>query len=342
MSPTRHSYAWSQLFSLSDKFKGLRSGRARMARRCCVAALLTTVGPLGIMACGGSSHAPGTSAANVSAAQATGTSATLTTATTSTASGASGAHNGTPGTAASKAGRGHSHGSGGAGGTAAGGAVRHRASAPQNHRAGSGGHGGGTHHHGRTVRRVVTGSAIAGAGTAVPTGTGTSSGSGAPNANTGVPYEVHTTSMEPNFQGETMVYYDPTKTHPQIGDVVLFYLPTGSEGGSCGEVMTGGRPCRDPVPGLTKTVSIKRVVGLPGDSIAVRAGQVIRNGQPESGPPTEPCGKDERQGCEFPNAITVPAGHYYLMADNRGLFSEDSRIFGAVPQEAILGTVEGR
>jgi len=107
--------------------------------------------------------------------------------------------------------------------------------------------------------------------------------------------------------------------------------------------MIGGRACANPVPGQTKAklTSFKRVVGLPGDSIAIHEGRVIRNGQPEAEPPILPCGKAEKVECEFPTPLTVPAGHYYLMADNRGLPKEDSRIFGAVPQEYILGTVEG-
>ncbi len=147
--------------------------------------------------------------------------------------------------------------------------------------------------------------------------------------------------MEPTYKAETTVYYDPTRIHPQIGDVILFYLPAGAETGSCAEVPTGGAPCRDPVPGLLKKTGMKRVVGLPGDTIAVREGHVIRNGQPEPEPATIACGTDEQTVCEYPKAITVPAGHYYVMADNRGAAKEDSRVFGAVPQEAVLGTVEG-
>ncbi len=147
--------------------------------------------------------------------------------------------------------------------------------------------------------------------------------------------------MEPTYKAETTVHYDPTRTQPQIGDVIVFYLPVGGEGGSCAEVPVGGAPCQDPVPGLTKKIAMKRVVGLPGDTIAVREGHVIRNGQSEPEPPTLPCGPDEQTACEYPKAITVPAGHYYVMADNRAAAKEDSRVYGAVPQEAVLGTVEG-
>lgn len=160
-----------------------------------------------------------------------------------------------------------------------------------------------------------------------------------PSASTGVPYTVHTTSMEPSYRYGSTVYYDPTRTHPQIGDVILFYLPVGGKHGSCGAVMEGKQACARAKPGLTRTLAIKRVVGLPGDTIAIRAGRVIRNGEAEPEPSTIHC-KPGEQGCEFPTTITVPAGTYYVMSDNRQLFEEDSRVWGALPQAAIVGTVE--
>jgi signal peptidase I len=188
---------------------------------------------------------------------------------------------------------------------------------------------------------TTTGSGANRSPTSGSSGSGGSSASGnAPNANTGVPYEVNTSSMEPTFQPETTVYYDPTRTTPQVGDVVIFYPPAGAKEGECGDDMTNGQACAQPIPGLTHELAMKRVVGLPGDTIAIRGGRVIRNGQPESEPPITPCGEQEMVGCEFPNPITVPAGHYYVMSDYRGLYQEDSRIFGAIPQEAIIGTVE--
>lgn len=187
-----------------------------------------------------------------------------------------------------------------------------------------------------SVGKVAASTATASSVTTVSTATATT----AP-ANSGVPYTVSTISMEPAYKAETTVYYDPTRTRPKIGDVIVFHLPTGAEHGSCLDVPTGGAPCRSPVPGLLKRIGFKRVVGLPGDTIAIRGGHVIRNGQSESEPPTLPCGPDEQTACEYPKAITVPAGHYYVMADNRAAAKEDSRVFGAVPQEAVLGTVEG-
>lgn len=159
------------------------------------------------------------------------------------------------------------------------------------------------------------------------------------NENTGVPYEVATSSMLPSFKPLTKVYYDPTRTTPQLGDVVLFFLPVGATEGACGSIEAGGEACREPgSSALTHTISMKRVVGLPGETIAMQGGQVIRNGQPVSESYVTGC---TGAGCEYSKAITVPAGSYYVMSDNRQLYQEDSRVFGAVPQAAIVGTIEG-
>lgn len=85
-------------------------------------------------------------------------------------------------------------------------------------------------------------------------------------------------------------------------------------------------------------VFIKRVVGLPGDRIAMVAGQVLRNGQKETEPYTVQCAG--APSCEFPSAVTIPAGNYFVLGDNRP-DSDDSRFWGPVPQADILGVVVG-
>lgn len=203
--------------------------------------------------------------------------------------------------------------------------------------------GGGSHAAGPAAASVNGVPAGGASTTATGTSTSADTAASATNASSGVPFTVETSSMEPTFQPETKIYYDPTRTHPKVGDVIVFYLPAGGKEGACGEAMIGGRACSVPEPGMTqaKLTSFKRVVGLPGDTIAIHEGHVIRNGQPEAEPPVTPCGKDEKVECEFPTPITVPAGDYFVLADSRGLPKEDSRIFGPVPQEYILGTVEG-
>jgi signal peptidase I len=143
--------------------------------------------------------------------------------------------------------------------------------------------------------------------------------------------------MEPTFQPFTTIHYDPTRTQPTIGNVILFYYPKGVVEGTCGNNPAPKAACQDPEPGLTKQIGIKRVIGLPGEKISMSKGQLYRNGQPVSEPYVKPC--ELISECEYPNPITVPQGDYYVLSDNRSLNSQDSRSFGAVPQAAILGTV---
>jgi len=72
---------------------------------------------------------------------------------------------------------------------------------------------------------------------------------------------------------------------------------------------------------------------MPGDRIAVRDGHVIRNGRRASEPFAVPCGGGA--ACDL-DSIVVPAGHYFLMGDNRGN-SVDSRYWGPVPRSQIIG-----
>ena len=77
---------------------------------------------------------------------------------------------------------------------------------------------------------------------------------------------------------------------------------------------------------------IKRVVALPGDTVAVRHGTLILNGKPQKEPYTNKNLPDR----SFYAQITVPKGHVFVMGDNRGN-SADSRVFGPLPMKNIEG-----
>lgn len=77
---------------------------------------------------------------------------------------------------------------------------------------------------------------------------------------------------------------------------------------------------------------VKRIVGVGGDTIEVRDGVAYVNGAREEGHPgvyTDP-------GTFGP--VTVPAGSVFVMGDERAV-SIDSRSFGPVPTDAVIGRV---
>jgi signal peptidase I len=71
-----------------------------------------------------------------------------------------------------------------------------------------------------------------------------------------------------------------------------------------------------------------------GDTIAIRGGHAIRNGQRAKESFAAACGGGP--DCNFPHAITVPKGYVFVMGDNRGE-SDDSRFWGPVPVSWVIG-----
>ena len=80
---------------------------------------------------------------------------------------------------------------------------------------------------------------------------------------------------------------------------------------------------------------IKRVVGLPGDQLAVENGELIRNGERVQ----EPWLEDSMDYAMAP--ITVPEQQLWVMGDNRNA-SLDSHLWGPLPESNVIGTAVWR
>src|SRR5271165_2628304 len=153
------------------------------------------------------------------------------------------------------------------------------------------------------------------------------------------PYRIPSQSMLPTVSVGQRVLANRLDTHPSLDDIVVFHPPRGADPAVpvCGDPQQGAghvQACDQPTKAESNQTFIKRVVGLPGDRLSIRNGHVYRNGVKEPDSYIEPCGGGP--DCNFPRPIIVPPGHYFMMGDNRGE-SDDSRFWGPVPQQWIIG-----
>ena len=153
------------------------------------------------------------------------------------------------------------------------------------------------------------------------------------------PYRIPSVSMVPTLQVGQRILVNRLSTHPELDDIVVFHPPAGADPSepACGnrqEGMGHDAACDQPTPQESNQTFVKRVVGLPGDKISIVNGKVIRNGKMETGSYVQPC-PDPNQ-CDFRHTITVPAGDYFMMGDNRDE-SDDSRFWDPVPQKYVIG-----
>jgi signal peptidase I len=153
------------------------------------------------------------------------------------------------------------------------------------------------------------------------------------------PYQIPSPSMEPTLDVGQRVLVNRFLYHftdPSIGDIVVFHPPAGAENGvECGEPRRSRQACAKPTKGRSSENFIKRIVAGPGDTLSVHNGHPVVNGVIKSDEPyTEPCGRNPM--CELPEPITIPPDHYFMMGDNRG-HSDDSRFWGPVPRDWLIG-----
>jgi signal peptidase I len=159
------------------------------------------------------------------------------------------------------------------------------------------------------------------------------------------PYKIPSGSMLPTLKPGQRILVDRFSHRlggdPKLGDVTVFLPPRGADDGTCGHAGEGpsysGGPetrqsCSQPTRTHSNTTFVKRVVGMPGDEIAIIDGHVIRNGKRANEPFASSCAGAD---CNL-NPIKIAADSYFLMGDNRGN-SDDSRFWGPVPRDWIIG-----
>jgi len=126
------------------------------------------------------------------------------------------------------------------------------------------------------------------------------------------PVQVEGTSMMPELTNHQRIFINKFVYHfepIQRGDIVVFWYP------------------------LDRTKSyIKRVVGLPGEWVALREGRVYIDGEPLKETYIPPEYLDHQS---YP-PVQVEPGHYFVLGDHRES-SNDSRVWGTVDQKYIYG-----
>ena len=146
------------------------------------------------------------------------------------------------------------------------------------------------------------------------------------------PYRIPSSSMEPTLHcaapgvgcqarfsdrvlANRFIYHFRS---PHRQEIVVFKTPPAAE------------RCENGAGGQT---FVKRIIGLPGDTIRERRGTILVNGNPLDESYVQPADRDQRSG-----QWQVPQGQYFMMGDNRRS-SCDSRDWGSVPRENLIGPV---
>lgn len=134
------------------------------------------------------------------------------------------------------------------------------------------------------------------------------------------PYVVQGASMEPNFSDWQYLIVDRVSydfQEPNRGDIIIFDLPQN-----------------------TSRALIKRVIGLPGETVVLSGSTVsIINAQnPEGFTLSEPYLDPANLGGMSDMRTILEEDEFFVLGDNRRV-SSDSRMWGALPREDIVGRV---
>ena len=146
------------------------------------------------------------------------------------------------------------------------------------------------------------------------------------------PYRIPSASMEPTLHCQHRVAADGCLAHvsdriiaapiiyrfrsPSRGDIAVFHSPAKAK-----TVCDHGG------------IFVKRIIGLPGETVRERNDRIYINGRLLSEPYLKVTPRDS-----INNTWKVPQGRYFLLGDNR-TYSCDSRYWGSVTRSALIGPV---
>lgn len=129
-------------------------------------------------------------------------------------------------------------------------------------------------------------------------------------------FNIDGTSMEPSLHNTELVLVDKWSYlfhAPTRGDIIIFHAPP--------------EPAQD---------YVKRIIGLPGDIVTVKGTTVIVDRVPLNETYVAPQDQGVPPGARTITNMVVPANDYFVLGDNRAV-SSDSRIWGFVPRQNIIG-----
>jgi signal peptidase I len=132
-------------------------------------------------------------------------------------------------------------------------------------------------------------------------------------------FVVPSGSMLPTLQIGDRIIVDKLSSTINRGDIVVFRR----------------------APGDTDSaypVLVKRVIGLPGETISSVGDTILIDGRPIAQPWLPTLSGQCYQASAGITMTTIPPGHYYVLGDCRG-DSDDSRYWGTVPASNIIGKV---
>ena len=124
------------------------------------------------------------------------------------------------------------------------------------------------------------------------------------------PVGMQGVAMKPALRDGDRIFISRDVRELKRGDIIIFYYPKDQ----------------------SKSY-IKRIVGMPGETVEVRGNRVFINGQALEEPYVAP----ENNLAKFNVLPTkVPPDNYYVMGDNRD-YSNDSRVWGTLPRTLVYG-----